>query len=204
MRVLVTIGLLLSLISPLSFAGMVRLDIEGMEYYDWATETYGYGGHLSFLIDETIADSEVRDDIGYYRNALSGGYFWNAVTYKNYYLDPNAQNHIQVEIYPDLLTGIAFRGAFLDEKGNSLRFDLWMQATLKLDDYLDNLKSHVSVWENTVIFNLFEPFDHFQGATPKLVKFTSIVEVPDPASGTLFILGASILFWRNRRYLSTH
>jgi hypothetical protein len=198
MRAIAIIGLLFCLMVPSAFAGLVRLDIDDLECMDWDAGAIGLGGNLSFLIDESAADSNAHTGLGFYQGAIAGGHFWNARTGKSYSLDLVAQNHVQVETDSELYTGISLRGYFKDDQGNSRLFDLWMEATYKADDYLHTLKSEVSVWENTVIFNLFEPQDHFEGATPRNVKFSPVSQVPEPASWLLLLMGVGALVLRTK------
>jgi hypothetical protein len=199
MRVIAIIGLLFCLMVPSAFAGLVRLDIDDLECIDWDTGSIGLGGNLSFLIDESVADSNTHTGLGFYQGALAGGHFWNARTGKSYSLDLVAQNHVQVKTDSVFYTGIELRGSFKDDQGNSRFFDLWMEASYKADDYLHNLKSNVIVWENTVIFNLFEPQDHFEGTAPRTVKFSPVSRVPEPAPWLLLLMGVGALVLRTKR-----
>lgn len=199
MRTIGIIGLLFCMLVPPAFAGLVRLDIDELECIDWNTGAINNGSSLSFLINETILDSNSDGGRGLYHGAITGGHFWNALTGKTYSLDILALNHVEVEIDSEFYTGIALRGSFNDGQGNSRLFDLWMEASYKADDYLHNLKSHVSVWSNTVIFNLFEPQNHFEGTVPRTIKFSPVVQVPEPAPWLLLFIGVTASVMRSKR-----
>lgn len=193
MRAVGVIGLLFCLWVPPVFAGLVRLDVEDLECVDWDTGDVYLGGSLSFLINESTLDTNAHTGLGFYQGALTGGHFYNALNGKTYQLDLFAVNHVQVEIGTEMYTGITLRGSFSDEEGNSRLFDLWMEATYKTDDYLHNLKTHVSIMTNTVIFNLFEPSDHFEGLGSRSVRFSPVVTVFEPASWLLLLMGIGAL-----------
>lgn len=178
-------GVLFFLASPATMAGLVSVDIDELKYVDWDDNTQ-VGGDLQLLFDETVADSNADPELGRYQNAIKGGQFWNARDGKTYWLDVAAHNYVQVEMVSDMFTGITLRGYLKDEWGNSRLFDLWMEANFKADDYLHTLKSHINVWENSVIFNLFEPQNHFEGIAPTKVAFNVI---PEPSVLLLFLSG---------------
>lgn len=186
MQFIKILSVLFLLNASVAMAGLVSLDVDDLVYVDEDTGSTQLGGRLQFLFDESVADSNASTDIGRYHNAIKGGQFWNFRNGKNYYIDLAEQNHVQVEMVSDMYTGITLRGYFKDDEGNSRLFDLWMEANFKADDYLHTLKSHVNVWENSVIFNLFEPQDHFEGFSPVRVAFNA---VPESAALLLFISG---------------
>lgn len=193
MRFITILGILFFTISPAVTAGLVSLEIDELQHVDWDTGSTQVGGNLQLLFDDSVADSNANPELGRYQNAIKGGHFWSARDAKTYTFDIAAHNYVQVETVGDMFTGITLRGYLNDEWGNSRLFDLWMEANFKADDYLHNLKSQVNVWENSVIFNLFEPANHFEGITPRNVVFNT---VPAPASGLLLLTGLLALALR--------
>lgn len=196
MKFITIVGLIVALAAPSAMAGLVRLDVDNLTFYDWDTGEPEPGGSLSFYIDEAVADSNAHPERGRYNGAIKGGQFNNSRTGEIYLFDLDSQNYLDVESVVDFYTGITLRGAFKNQLGHSFLFDLWMEASYKPDDHLHTLKSAVDVWENSVLFNLFEPMDHFEGYGSTKVSFTSINNVPEPGVSVLLLAGLLMLGWR--------
>ena len=196
MKFITIVGLLAALITPSAMAGLVRLDIENLTCYDWETGEPSVGGSISFFIDETIADSDALPERGRYDGAIKGGQFNNFLTGEVYSFDLDALNYLDLESFADMYTGIAVRGSFKNQWGHSFLFDLWMEASYKPDDYLHNLKSSVSVWNNSVLFNLLSPVEYFEGFGATNVSFKPVNKVPESGSWALVLASAMLLVWR--------
>lgn len=199
MKFITIVGLIVALAAPSAMAGLVRLDVDNLTYYDWETGDSVFGGSIHFIIDETVADSNVHPERGRYNEAIKGGYFNNFLTGEIYSFDLDSKNYLDVESVSDLYTGITLRGAFKNQSGNSFLFDLWMEASFKPDDHLHTLKSAVDVWENSVLFNFLGPVVYFEGYGSTNVSFTPISSVPEPGEWTLLLTGLFVLGWRRSR-----
>lgn len=196
MRFITIVGLIVALAAPSAMAGLVRLDIDNLTFYDWDTGEPEPGGSISFFIDESVADSNALPERGRYNGAIAGGQFNNYRTGETYLFDLDTQNYLDVESVADMYTGIALRGSFKNQLGHSFLFDLWMEASFKPDDHLHTLKSAVDVWENSVVFSLLEPVNYFEGYGSTKVSFTPINNVPEPSLWALLLSGLFILGWR--------
>lgn len=202
MKLITLLGLWVALMAPSAMAGLIRLDVENLTRYDWQTGDPAVGGSVSFFIDESVADSNAQADRGRYQGAIKGGQFTNFITGETYSFDVDAANYMDIESVADMFTGIALRGSFKNQSGQSFLFDLWMEATYKPDDYLHNLESSVSVWNNSVLFNLLEPMDSFEGFGASNVSFKPVNHVPESGSWGLVLVSAIVLGWR--RLLRSH
>jgi hypothetical protein len=189
-------GLMAALLAPSAMAGLMRLDVENLTCYDWDTGEPSLGGSISFFIDETIADSDVLPDRGRYNGAIKNAQFHNFLNGESYSLDVDALNYLDLQSYEDMYTGIALRGSFKNKWGQSFLFDLWMEAAYKPDDYLHTLKSSVSVWNNSVLFNLLAPVDYFEGFGATNVSFKPVSQVPESGIWSLMMVGALLLAWQ--------
>ncbi|HEX7764348.1 MAG TPA: PEP-CTERM sorting domain-containing protein, partial [Cellvibrio sp.] len=89
-----------------------------------------------------------------------------------------------------------------NEHGKSIFFEIGMRFVSKADDYLHSLKNNPNVLASSVLFNLFEEWDHFQGYDPENVSVKPINEVSEPAPLLLLVMGIGVLAFRNKRDLS--
>lgn len=196
MKFMTILGLIVLLAAPSAMAGLVRLELDNLTFYDWDTGEPELGGSISFLIDETVADSDAHPERGRYNSAIKGGQFNNFRTGETFLFDLNAENYLDVESVADMYTGIALRGSFQNQWGHSFLFDLWMEASFKPDDHLHTLKSAVNVWKNSVVFNFFQPMDHFEAYGASHVSFKPVNEVPESDAWALLLAGLLVISWR--------
>lgn len=196
MKFITILGLVAALMAPSAMAGLLRLDVENLTCFDWDTGEPSLGGSISFYIDETIVDSDALPGRGRYNGAIKGGHFSNFLNGEIYSFDLDALNYLDLESFEDMYTGIALRGSFKNQWGQSFLFDLWMEASYKPDDYLHTLKSSVSVWNNSVFFNLLAPVDYFEGFGATNVSFKPVSQVPESGVWSLMLIGAFLLAWQ--------
>jgi len=195
MRVVRNIFLSLMLISPTAMAGLISLDVDNFIYPPHGAEVFmsgsDRGGKLSLIIDDATLDANSDGERGRYNDAIKGGSFWNERSGRQYWVDLTASNYIDVNLVGDLYTGIGLRGKFYDALGESFWFDLWMEGSLKSDDRLDNVMSHVKIWENSIVFNMFGGGDdYFEGHSPEFVKFNTITKnLPESSTFLLLLVG---------------
>lgn len=188
MNIVRVIGFMFLIVSPWSIAGLVTLDMENFEYWD----DYGViqeGGRLSLRLDTSKLDSSPDTEMGIYDNAILGGSFFNAYSSKEYLLDITQSNCVIVDLSGSFYTGLSLKGALVDPDGNNANFDLWLEGTYKSDDRLDNLVDEVYLFDNAIKFVMFADMDYFDGSAPKFVKFNKEVEVPEPHSTILLLIG---------------
>lgn len=196
MKFITLVGLLAVMVVPSAVGGVVRLDVDSLICYDWDSGAPLLGGRASFLIDESIADSDALPQRGRYSSALKWGMFHNYLSGESYLLDMDSENYLDIESVSDMYTGIMLRGAFKNKLGHSVLFDLEMEASYKPDDHLHTLKSSVQIWSNTVLFNLLAPMDYFESYGASHVNFKSVNSVPESTSWTILLAGFLMLAWR--------
>ncbi|AQT61523.1 PEP-CTERM sorting domain-containing protein [Cellvibrio sp. PSBB023] len=202
MKLISVVSLLLLLMAPSAMAGLVSLDINKLTTYDWAADEAVVGGNLSFLIDEAVADTDIAPNQGRYYDAIKGGTFKNFQTGETYLFDLDTQNCIDILTFDSLYSDVNLKGYLKNEHGKSVFFEIGMRFVSKADDYLHSLKNNPKVLGSSVLFNLFEEWDHFQGYDPENVSVKPINEVSEPAPLFLLLIGVGTLALRKKRDLS--
>ncbi len=203
MKIINAVSVMVMLWVPSAMAGLISFDMENLTTYDWAADEAVSGGRLSFLIDETVSDMDAAPDQGRYYDAIKSGMFKNFQTGETYLFDVDFQNCVDIQVIDSFSAGINMHGYLKNEHGKSIFFELGMIANFKADDYLYTLNNNVQVVENSVLFNLFEEWDHFQGYSPDSASFNAVSYVAAPAPWFLFLMGLAGLVLRARRNLST-
>jgi len=184
-------------------AAIVNLHMGDFSFPIWnETKTeiidQGTGGTLNLLIDDAIADADVRTDVGFFAGAIKGGFCKEGINGVEFNLDLNKATEVRTVV--DGITSIGFRGHMKDGNGNSALFSLWFEGGFSPDagDSLANIDYAHRTWFDSIYFELKGSSVDFTAAVPCYFDVVP-VDVDEPNAVWLLLAGVmGILVARTR------
>lgn len=186
MNIVRVLGFILFALSPCSFAGLMKVDMENFSYWD-DDGFLQQGGRLSLQVETGGLDSHPDNEKGFYEGAILKGSFFNAYSGREYQFDITGANSVFIDLSSSFYTAITLCGVLADIDGNKADFDLRLEGTYKDDDHLEDLVDKVYFFKNEVTFFMSGPSDSFVGHAPNIATFSK--DVPEPSHAMLLLIG---------------
>lgn len=186
-----------------SHAAIVNLHMGDFSFPIWneaKTEIIdqGTGGALNLIIDDAIADADVRSDVGFFAGAIKGGFCKEGLNGVEFNLDLDKTTEVRTLV--DGITSIGFRGHMKDGNGNSAAFSLWFEGGFSPDagDSLAHIDYAHHTWFDSIYFELKGSSVDFTAAVPYYFGVDPIGVIEPNAIWLLFIGVMGVLLGRSR------